>query len=90
MSLFKSGLTRKPHKATLHNTLLTKKVDTELNSLNVFDGGELLHKVRIASFVLITSHQNMASAQLYLTDTVTHHLPKIMSTQQEVSIRGAV
>ena len=43
-----------------------------------------------ASFMLITSRQNIASAQLYLTDTAIHHLPKIMSTQEEVSIKVAV
>ena len=46
VSLFKDGLMPKPKKATLHNTLLTKKVDIDPNSLHVLDGGALLHKVR--------------------------------------------
>ena len=46
MSVFKDGLMRKPKKATLRNTLLTKKVDIDLNSLHVLNGGALLHKVR--------------------------------------------
>lgn len=46
MPLFKDGLIRKPKKATLGNTLLTKKVDNNPNLLHVLDGGALLHKVR--------------------------------------------
>ena len=46
MSLFKKGLMRKPKKATFRNTLVTKKVDIDPNSLHILDGGALLHKVR--------------------------------------------
>ena len=35
MTFFKDGLMRKPKKATLRNTLLTRKIDIDLNSLQV-------------------------------------------------------
>ena len=99
-SLFKDVLTRKPKKAILRNTLLTKKVDIDPNSLCVLDGGALFctkydglgasFLETFARFMLIASQQNMASAQLYLTGTAIHHLSQIMSTQEEVSIRGTV
>ena len=40
---------RQPYKATLRNTLLTKKLDTDPNSLHVLDGGAPLHKLRWSS-----------------------------------------
>ena len=46
MSLSRKGLMRKPKKATLRNTLVTKKVDIDPNLLHILDGGALLHKVR--------------------------------------------
>ena len=65
MSLFKDGLIRKPKKATLGNTLLTTKVDTDPNLLHVlmeehfctkYNGIQVSLLETFASFMLITSH----------------------------------
>ena len=99
MSLFNDGLMRKPKNTTLPNTLLTKKlilIQTrymflmEEHFCAKYDDLRASLLEAFASFMLITSHQNIASAQLYLTDATIQHLPKIMNTLEEVSIRAAM
>ena len=77
----------------------TQKSNFSQYSAHQKGGGALPQKVRwstsvtfgeVLSFMLIISHQVMASTQLFLTDTEIHHPPKIMRTQEEVSIRGTV
>ena len=45
MSLFKDGLMRKPDKAILRNSILTKEMKTSTHAVEVIDGGALLHQV---------------------------------------------
>ena len=45
MSLFKDGILRKPDKAALRNSLLTKEVTQISSPVKVLDGGALLHQV---------------------------------------------
>ena len=94
MSLFKNGLIQKPKQATLFNTLVTKKVDIDTNSLHVLDGGALLDTVRWPRFLrslqaLCSSHHSKTWHQ---SNCIWRIQPstKDHDTQEEVSIRGAV
>ena len=100
MTFFKDGLMRKPKKgnssqysARQKKLILTKTrymYLIEEHFCTKYDGLRASFLEKFTSFMLITSHQNMASAQLYLTDTAKHHLLKIMSLQEKISIRGAM
>ena len=99
MTFFKDGLMRKPKKQLFAIFFSPKKLILtqpcymflmEEHLRTKYDGVRAPLLKKFASFMLITSHQNITSAQSYLADTAIHHLPKIMGTQEKLSIRGAV